>query len=240
MSSLIANLLEHPIQIWHCTIPQWNGAMLSHAYIRLPDVCSIWLITGEVYGTSERHEWVIGFSHILKIEFTDASPDLYCTITGESSQRFECNFVAIKSSSIKRDPSLHHGNSTAASAGYGAGCENCSQWGYDYRMQWLHGKPCVTNPPWVPHAQWGSLHSILLEQSHTLDRLGESERGILEPNQFRCDGLVAFGMMNGSKICEWWGLVGAAGVRISGTGKWGLSLLTSARRQSCSHESPLT
>ena len=60
------------------------------------------LITEDVYGMSERHEWVIGFSHILKIEFTDASPVLYCTITDESSKRFEYEI-----GSINRAPPSH-------------------------------------------------------------------------------------------------------------------------------------
>ena len=104
-------------------------------------------------------------------------------------------------------------------------------------MQWVHGEPSITNPTWVPHVQWGSSHPLLFGSCLTFGGLVGSETGILEPHHVGSNGLAKslLGWWMDPKFVEWWGLAGAAGVRITSSvtsGRCGiLSLLMSARRQ---------
>ena len=87
-------------------------------------------------------------------------------------------------------------------------------------MLWLHGEPSLTNAASLSVSEWGSLHSLLLGSGFTISWLGVSERGILELHHFGSILLSHlfswFGVV--PKYVEWWGLVGAAAVCITGTG----------------------
>ena len=174
----------------------------------------------------------MGFSH-------KASSDLHHWWVIQTSGR---RFLESPISSCKKGRySVHHGSSTAVSPGHSSPCETRSQWSYGCGMLWLHGEPSLTNAASLSVSEWGSSHSLLLGSGFTISRLGVSERGILEPHHF---GSILLSHMFSwcwvvSKFVEWRGLVGAAGVCISGAGMWCLNLLTTARRP-YPHESSVT
>ena len=116
--------------------------------------------------------------------------------------------------------SVHHGSSIAVSPGHSSPCETGSPCSHGCGMLWLRGEPSLTNAASLSVSEWGSLHSLLLGSGFTISWLGVSERGILEPHHFGSILLSHLFSWCGvvPKFVEWWGLVGAADVCVTGTG----------------------
>ena len=141
-------------------------------------------------------------------------------ITDESSKRLPDVLESPISSCNKGSYSVHHGSSIAVSPGHSSPCETRSPCGHGCGMLWLHGEPSFTNAASLSVSEWGSSHSLLLGLGFTISRLGVSERGIFEPHHFgsiQLSHLFSWCRLV-PKFVEWWGLVGAAAVCVSGTG----------------------